>query len=53
MVSTIEHWKCTICSYEYYGEDPYETCPYCNSKCTFINLSADYRTHPELLEVPA
>jgi len=40
-------WKCSICGYVSHEKEPYETCPYCHYKCTFIHLATDYRVNPE------
>lgn len=32
-------WKCTNCGYTFSAERPPETCPSCNEKCEFVDVS--------------
>ena len=46
------HWKCTMCGHEYHAPKPYDTCPGCKEKCTFVDQSTDCRTNPDFCRVP-
>ena len=32
-------WKCTKCGYTLETDSPPETCPACNEKCEFVNVT--------------
>ncbi len=32
-------WKCTKCGYTLETDEPPETCPSCNEKCEFVNVT--------------